>query len=125
VPFCGLPSRGKVLTFPEHDRFHRTGSCTDDRAGNKRIQLDLQANYHSNLARYPEWHAYFAKYQPPALVVWGKGDPLFTVEGAKAYSKDLKQIETHLLETGHFAHEEEHATIAEHTKRFFRANGIH
>ena len=74
-----------------------------DRPGSDRIQLELQADYVTNLARYPEWHAYFAKHQPPTLVVWGRGDPIFTVAGAEAYAKDLRTIETHFLDTGHFA----------------------
>ncbi|WP_394839151.1 alpha/beta hydrolase [Pendulispora rubella] len=93
-----------------------------DRPGSFDIQYALHANYHTNPARYPEWHAYFAKHQPKTLVVWGKGDPIFTVEGAKAYAKDLRHIETHLLDTGHFALEEEHATIATHIRRFLGKN---
>jgi pimeloyl-ACP methyl ester carboxylesterase len=95
-----------------------------DRPGNDRIQLELQANYVTNITRYPEWHAYFAKHQPPTLVVWGKGDPIFTVNGAKAYARDLTTIEIHLLDTGHFALEEEHGAIAAHIRRFFREKNV-
>ena len=95
-----------------------------DRPGSDRIQLELQANYVTNLARYPEWHAYFAKHQPPTLVVWGRGDPIFTVAGAEAYAKDLRTIETHFLDTGHFALEEEHEAIATHIRRFFRERNV-
>ncbi|MCP3142228.1 alpha/beta fold hydrolase [Pyxidicoccus xibeiensis] len=48
----------------------------------------------------------------------GKGDPLFSVAGAKAYKKDLKNIELHLLDTGHFALEEDAPAIAEHIEAF-------
>jgi pimeloyl-ACP methyl ester carboxylesterase len=89
-----------------------------DRPGNDRIQLELQANYHTNLASYEWWHSYFREHQPPTLVVRGKGDPLFTVEGANAYKRDLRNIEVHLLDTGHFALEEESDTIAGHIIRF-------
>ena len=84
-----------------------------DRPGNKLIQLELLALYHTNLTRYPEWHKYFQKYQPPTLVVWGKGDPFFTEKGALAYKKDLKDIESHFFNTGHFALEEESQAISE------------
>lgn len=90
-----------------------------DRPGNLEIQVELHHNYVTNLARYPEWQAYFEKHQPPTLVVWGKGDPVFTVEGAEAYRTHLKDIEVHLLDTGHFALEEDHAVIAAHIRRFF------
>jgi pimeloyl-ACP methyl ester carboxylesterase len=74
-----------------------------DRPGMKEVALALHVNYGSNLERYPEWQAYFRQYQPPALIAWGKGDFIFTVEGAQAYQRDLKQVETHILDTGHFA----------------------
>jgi pimeloyl-ACP methyl ester carboxylesterase len=50
-----------------------------DRPGNKDIQYALHADYASNFDRYEEWHAYFRKYQPPTLVVWGEGDFVFGV----------------------------------------------
>jgi pimeloyl-ACP methyl ester carboxylesterase len=74
-----------------------------DRPGNKAIQFAIHANYGSNLERYPEWHEYFRRYQPPALITWGRQDPIFTVGGAMAYGSDLKVAETHLLDAGHFA----------------------
>ena len=60
-----------------------------------------------NLEQHTTWQEYFRKYQPPTLVVWGKNDGIFTVEGAQLYNKDLKNLEVHLLDTGHFALEEE------------------
>jgi pimeloyl-ACP methyl ester carboxylesterase len=89
-----------------------------DRPGNHAIQLELLHNYSSNLALYPEWHAYFRKHQPPTLAVWGKNDPFFIPEGALAYKKDLQNIEVHLLNTGHFALEEECEAIADLIKKF-------
>jgi pimeloyl-ACP methyl ester carboxylesterase len=83
-----------------------------DRAGNKEIQLQLFYDYGSNLKLYPGWQAYFRKYQPPTLIVWGKNDFIFPPEGAAPYKNDLKNIETHLLDTGHFALEDQGAEIA-------------
>lgn len=91
------------------------------RPGNHAIQLELLHNYQSNLPLYSEWHAYFRKHQPPTLIVWGKNDFLFTVEGAKAYLRDLPKAELHLLDAGHFALEEESETIAQHIIRFREA----
>lgn len=56
-----------------------------DRPGNDEIQLTLFHDYRSNIALYPEWHAYFRDRQPPTLVVWGKNDPIFGAPGAEAY----------------------------------------
>ena len=69
-----------------------------DRPGNDAIQLDLFHNYPSNVALYDEWHAYFRKHQPPMLIVWGQNDPFFTVEGARAFQRDLPKAELHLLD---------------------------
>jgi pimeloyl-ACP methyl ester carboxylesterase len=83
-----------------------------DRPGNKEIQLAMLHNYGSNPPHYPAWQAYFRKHQPPMLIVWGKGDKIFPAEGAHPYKRDLPKAELHLLDTGHFALEEEGATIA-------------
>lgn len=95
-----------------------------DRPGNQEIQLDLFYDYRSNLPLYPKWQAYFRQHQPPTLVVWGKKDPIFPAEGALPYKRDLKNIEFHLLDTGHFALEEEGARIAELIRRFFERQGL-
>lgn len=84
-----------------------------DRPGNADIQLAILQDYGSNLKRYPEWQAYFRTHKPPTLVVWGKNDPFFTVAGAQAYARDMPGTETHILDTGHFALEEEAPRIAE------------
>ena len=89
-----------------------------DRPGNKEIQLQLFYDYRSNPPLYPQWQDYFRKYQPPTLVVWGRNDLIFTKEGAVPYQRDLKNIEVHLLDTGHFALEEEGELIADLISRF-------
>lgn len=93
-----------------------------DRPGNKEIQLRLFYDYGSNPPLYPAWQAYFREYQPPTLVVWGKNDTIFPAAGAYPYKRDLKTIDFHLLDTGHFALEEDGAEIARHIRRFLTAN---
>jgi pimeloyl-ACP methyl ester carboxylesterase len=83
-----------------------------DRPGNQEVQLKLFYDYGSNPPLYPQWQEYFRKYQPPALVIWGKNDLIFLKEGALPYQRDLKDIDIHLLNTGHFALEEEGELIA-------------
>jgi pimeloyl-ACP methyl ester carboxylesterase len=94
-----------------------------DRPGNAAVQLDLLYDYQSNLKYYDRWHEYFRTSQPPMLILWGKNDPFFTVEGAKAYQRDLPKAELVLLDTGHFALEEEGDFIAERIKAFLWMNG--
>jgi len=89
-----------------------------DRPGNQEIQLALFYDYGTNPARYPRWQALFREFQPPALVVWGKNDPIFPASGAEPYKRDLKDLEFHLLDTGHFALEEDGAFIAERMLAF-------
>ena len=83
-----------------------------DRPGNKDIQLQLFYDYGSNPPLYPDWQAYFREFQPPTLIAWGKNDYIFPEEGAHPYKRDLKNIEFHILDTGHFALEEDGDKIA-------------
>lgn len=89
-----------------------------DRPGNDRIQLALLHDYQNNLPRFAEWQDYLREHQPPTLIAWGKNDPFFTEAGAKAYLKDLPKAEIHLLDTGHFALEEEGPLIATLMREF-------
>jgi pimeloyl-ACP methyl ester carboxylesterase len=93
-----------------------------DRPGNAEIQLSLFYSYGSNPERYPEWQVYFRRYQPPTLIVWGKNDQIFPAAGAEPYKRDLKNLEFHLLDTGHFALEEDGDKIAELMRIFLRKN---
>ena len=89
-----------------------------DRAANQAANLEMFYDYRKNLPLVNRWHAYFREHQPPTLIVWGERDPFFTVEGAKAYLRDLPKAELHLLPTGHTALEEEGQAIADHIRGF-------
>ncbi|WP_407924259.1 alpha/beta fold hydrolase [Desulfosarcina alkanivorans] len=65
------------------------------------------------MSHYPAWQAYFRQYQPPTLIVWGKNDHIFPAEGGHPYKQDLTNMDFHLLETGHFALEEDGVLIAD------------
>ncbi len=90
-----------------------------DRKGNDEIQLDLLYDYRTNVPLYPEFQAFFRKYQPSALVIWGKNDTIFVTPGAEAYRRDLPKSEVHLLDAGHFAIESNTAEIANLIREFF------
>ncbi|MCC9654306.1 alpha/beta fold hydrolase [Rhodopirellula halodulae] len=89
-----------------------------DRPGNQEIQLALFHSYGSNPPQYPVWQRYLREHQPPTLIVWGKNDKIFPAEGAFPYQRDLPKAELHLLDTGHFALEEDGDVIAKHMRRF-------
>ena len=93
-----------------------------DRPGNQEIQLEMFYDYGSNPPLYPEWQAYFRKYQPPTLIVWGDKDEIFPPAGAHPYKRDLKNLEIHLYDTGHFALEEDGADIAHKIRGFLSKN---
>jgi pimeloyl-ACP methyl ester carboxylesterase len=76
-------------------------------------------DYRTNLPLYPDFQAFFRKYQPPTLIVWGKNDTVFPTEGAIPYQRDLPNAEMHLIDTGHFALETHGQEIASHIERFF------
>lgn len=95
-----------------------------DRPGNDEIQLTLFRNYGTNLSLYEDWHSYFRKYQPPALVISGKNDKLFVTAGAEAFKNDIKDAQIRLLNGGHFVLEEKHAEAASLIRSFFAEKGI-
>lgn len=71
-------------------------------------------DYQTNPPRYPEWQAWLRRRQPKLLAAWGENDPFFIPAGAEAYLNDVPDATVLLLDTGHFALEEEADTINEH-----------
>lgn len=95
---------------PRPERYN-PDSWTDEfaslsRPGVFEIQADLLYDYQSNIAAYPAWQRWLRDHRPPALVLWGRYDPSFLVEGAQAYRRDLPDARVHLLDAGHFALDE-------------------
>jgi len=97
-----------VLVAPETTKFQCTDGVADvtrispdnwvhdqallDRPGNADIQLDLFYDYRTNLPLYPV-QAYFRTHRPPALIVRGKNDKIFPIDGAYPYRRDLPDAE--------------------------------
>ena len=92
------------------------------REGNPEIQLALFYDYRTNVPLYPNWQKYFRKHQPPTLIVWGQNDFIFPADGAYPYKKDLKNVDFNLLNTGHFALEEDSVVISNHIRKFLGNN---
>ncbi len=89
-----------------------------DRDGNQEIQLQMFYSYGSNPPLYPAWQDYLREFQPPTLIVWGSNDEIFPAAGAEPYKRDLKDLEYHLLDTGHFALETHGQEIADLMRDF-------
>ena len=83
-----------------------------ERPGIREIQATLLGDYKANFPQYENWHAYFRTHQPPALILWGKHDPVFIVPGAEAYLRDLPNARLHVLDGGHFLLEEQHQAVS-------------
>lgn len=118
----GAEDRVRAILTEEVTRSQYEGGTTDptlvapdgwtldqhylDLPGRDAAQIALALDYHSNVDRYPHWQRWLADHRPPTLILWGDGDPFFTVDGAKAYLRDLPDATLHVFRTGHFALEE-------------------
>jgi pimeloyl-ACP methyl ester carboxylesterase len=72
-------------------------------------------DYQHNPGRYPGWQDWLRRRRPELLAAWGRNDPFFIPPGAEAYRKDVPGATVVLLDTGHFALEEEADRIAQLT----------
>ena len=88
------------------------------RPGADEVQLDLFADYKSNVALYPAFQNYFRTHKPPLLAVWGKNDPFFLPQGAEAFKRDIPDATVRFFDTGHFALETHAAEIASAIRDF-------
>ena len=50
------------------------------------------------MLNYIKFPAYLRQYQPKLLAAWGKNDPSFVFEGAKAFEKDDSQTKVVALD---------------------------
>jgi pimeloyl-ACP methyl ester carboxylesterase len=66
------------------------------------VQLQLFADYITNVELYPRVHEYFRTSQVPLLAAWGRNDQIFGPDGALAFGRDLPDAEIDLLDGGHF-----------------------
>ncbi len=88
------------------------------RSGNADAQISLFGDYKTNVDLYPAFQEYFRKRQPPALILWGKHDPFFTVAGAQAFLRDLPSARLVFLDGSHFLLETHGPEATWHIRRF-------
>ena len=103
------PERLKELNPPEDwhtdwERLRRPG-MTD-------IQFGIFVDYAWHIARFGEISAYHRRYQPPALILWGRHDPYFAVEETLAYHRELARVDIHILDGAHLLLETHSAECA-------------
>lgn len=95
-----------------------------ERPGNKDIQLDLFYDYRTNVTLYPDFQKYLRDSGVPILAVWGKNDQIFVKPGAEAYKKDVKDLEVHYLDAGHFALETNEVEVSDLILGFLGKRGF-
>ncbi|RKN21007.1 alpha/beta fold hydrolase [Micromonospora musae] len=88
------------------------------RPGNDAIQLALFRDYATNPPLYPALHEYLRHHRPPVLAAWGRNDPIFGPDGARAFAADVPNAEIHLLDGGHFLLESAGTEVAELIRDF-------
>ena len=93
------------------------------RPGAHKINLYLFYDYQNNVELYPKWQQYLRNHQPPMLIVWGKNDAFFPESGAAAFKRDVKDIDYTILDTGHFALEEDAHSIIPKMRQFMERLG--
>jgi pimeloyl-ACP methyl ester carboxylesterase len=88
------------------------------RPENDDIQIAMFYDYRNNVKQYPKWQTYLREQNPEMLIVYGKNDYIFPVAGAEAFKKDVRNLEFHLYDTGHFALESFGPEIATTIRNF-------
>jgi pimeloyl-ACP methyl ester carboxylesterase len=74
-------------------------------------QRALIADYAHYAARFGAIAKYLKRWQPPALMVWGRHDVYFDLAEVLSWMRALPRMETHVLDAGHLLLET-HATAA-------------
>ncbi|MFJ4716855.1 alpha/beta fold hydrolase [Streptomyces sp. NPDC088785] len=72
------------------------------RPGNAEVQLKLFLDYATNPPLYPALHTWLRTKQIPVLATWGRSDPFFGPDGARAFARDTDNAEIHVMDGGHF-----------------------
>src|SRR4029077_3083190 len=109
----GVPDESLVSPDTWHHDYAQVS-----RPGNDLVQLQLFADYATNLPLYPKLHAYLRDSRVPLLAVWGRNDEIFAPESALAFADDAPGAEICLLDGGHFLLESHLDTAADTIRRF-------
>ncbi|NEB37359.1 alpha/beta hydrolase [Streptomyces sp. SID14515] len=88
------------------------------REGNDEVQLALFRDYRNNRPLYPLLHEFLRTSEVPVLAVWGRNDEIFGPDGARAFARDAKDAEVHLIDGGHFLLESHLDVVAGYLRGF-------
>jgi pimeloyl-ACP methyl ester carboxylesterase len=69
--------------------------------GRMQTQRALVADYRNYVAQFDAIAQYLARFQPPALMIWGRHDPFFDLAEVLSWMQALPRMEAHVLDAGH------------------------
>ena len=102
-------AQSRKTSAPTRGRTIRPASTVPATApSNSRLAYD----YRTNPPLYPAWHQYLRDHQPPCSPSGARTIRSFSLPEQPPSSDDVPKAEVHLLDTGHFALEEEGVQIA-------------
>jgi pimeloyl-ACP methyl ester carboxylesterase len=88
--------------------------------GRLETQRALVLDNRSHVARFGEIANYIARWQPPALMLWGRHDIFFDLEETLSWMKALPRMEAHILDGPHLLLETHSAECAALMRAFVR-----
>jgi pimeloyl-ACP methyl ester carboxylesterase len=72
-----------------------------NRPGHMETQRALIADYGNYAARFDDIGRHLARWQPPALMIWGRHDIYFDLAEVLSWMRALPRMEAHVLDAGH------------------------
>lgn len=91
--------------------------------GHLETQRALIADYANYADRFDAIAGYLERWQPPALMVWGRHDIYFELDEVLSWMRALPRMEAHILDAGHLLLETHAATAASLMLDFIRRTG--
>ncbi len=86
--------------------------------GRMDTQRALIADYGRHVARFDAIARYLARWQPPALLLWGRHDAFFELAEVLSWMQALPRMEAHVFDAGHFLLETHAAQAASLMREF-------
>jgi pimeloyl-ACP methyl ester carboxylesterase len=80
--------------------------------GRMDMQRAILADYGNYVARFDDIAKYLQRWQPPALMLWGRHDAFFDLAEVVSWMQDLPRMEAHIFDAGHLLLETHSAPAA-------------
>jgi pimeloyl-ACP methyl ester carboxylesterase len=91
--------------------------------GRMETQRALVADYANYVAQFEAIAQYLARWQPPALMMWGRHDPFFELDEILSWMRALPRMEAHVFDAGHKLLETHSAAAASLMLDFVKRTG--